>query len=274
MAFCGAGINKANVLYYITAHEIGHVWFPMIVGSNERRYAFMDEGMNTFIDVYAQDDFNNGEFGPKRDGEYDPKGENPARDMVPYMISPEAESILYHADVLQPGARHPLSYYKTALGLVILREFILDHNRFDYAFRNYIKDWAFKHPSPDDFFKSMNNATGEELNWFWNEWFYQTWTLDQSVEDVKYQDNEPSIALITLENKNQMVMPVLVEITEQNGKKDRVKLPVEIWQRGGTYTLKYTTDSPIVSVVVDPDKQLPDTNPTNNIWKIPGLSER
>jgi len=268
MAFCSAKINKANVLYFITAHEIGHVWFPMIVGSNERRNAFMDEGMNTFIDIYAQDAFNNGEFGPKRDGEYDPEGVNPARDMVPYMISPEAESILFHADVLQPGARHPLSYYKTALGLVILREFVLDHDRFDYAFRNYIQNWAFKHPSPDDFFKSINNAAGEELNWFWNEWFYQTWTLDQSVENVKYQDDDPSTALITLENKKQMVMPVLVEITEQNGKKDRVKLPVEIWQRGGNYTLKYKTDSPIVSVVVDPDKQLPDTDPENNIWSV------
>jgi len=274
MAFCSAKINKANVLYFITAHEIGHVWFPMIVGSNERRNAFMDEGMNTFIDIYAQDDFNKGEFGPKRDGEYDPEGKNPARDMVPYMISPEAESILFHADVLQPSARHPLSYYKTALGLVILREYILDHDRFDYAFKTYIKRWAYKHPSPDDFFKTMNDATGEELNWFWNAWFYQTWTLDQAVTDVKYGDDNPKEATITLENKNQMVMPVVVEITEQSGKKERVKLPVEIWQRGGKYLLNYTAESQVVSVVVDPDKQLPDIDPVNNEWKGHGLSAK
>jgi len=266
MAFCSARMNKANVLYFVTAHEIGHVWFPMIVGSNERRNAFMDEGFNTFVDIYAQDDFNGGEFGPKRDSEYDPKGENPARDMVPYMVSPEAESIMYHADVLQEDARHPLSYYKTSLGLVILREYILGHDRFDYAFKTYIKRWAFKHPSPEDFFKTMNDASGEELNWFWNEWFYQTWTLDQAVTEVKYAEENPNLALIQLENKRQMVMPVLVEITEKNGHSERIKLPVEIWQRSGSYTLKYKSTSPVVSVKIDPDKQIPDIDDSNNYW--------
>lgn len=272
LVFCGAGINKANVLYFIAAHEIGHVWFPMIVGSNERRYAFMDEGLNTFIDVYAQDDFNKGEFGPKRDGEYDPKGENPARDLVPYLVSPEAESIMQFADVLQPGARHPLSYYKSALGLVILREFILDPDRFDYAFKTYIRRWAYKHPSPDDFFKTMNDASGEELNWFWNAWFYHTWTLDQAVTDVKYAVDDSHTALIKLENRRQMVMPVLVEVRKENGDTERIKLPVEIWQRGGSYTLKFKTDSPVVSVEVDPDKQLPDTDPENNTWTLSNIN--
>lgn len=268
LVFCGAKINKPQILYFVTAHEIGHNWFPMIVGSNERRNAFMDEGMNTFIDVYAQDDFNNGEFGPKRDGEYDPKGKNPARDIISEMINPDVERIFNYPDVTQSKARHYLHYYKPALGLVLLREYILGHDRFDYAFQTYIQRWAYKHPSPEDFFRTMNDATGEELNWFWNEWFYQTWTLDQAVEGVKYTDNDPAKGvLITLQNINQMVMPVMVRIEEKNGKTAQLKLPVEIWQRGGNYTLKYVSTSPIVSVIVDPDEQLPDVNPENNVWR-------
>ncbi len=267
LVFCSARIDQAKVLYFVTAHEIGHNWFPMIVGSNERRYAFMDEGMNTFIDIYAQDDFNKGEFAPKRDGEYDPKGENPARDIVPYMVSPEAESIITHADVMQRSAGHQLSYYKGALGLVLLREYILDHDRFDYAFKTYIRRWAYKHPQPEDFFRTMNDATGEELNWYWNAWFCQTWTLDQAVKDVKYIDEKPeSGSLITLQNNNQMIMPAEVKITEKNGKTTQVRLPVEIWQRGTDYTLKFESTSPVVSVEIDPDKQLPDINPDNNLW--------
>ncbi len=267
LVFCGMGIDRAKILYFVAAHELGHNWFPMIVGSSERRHAFMDEGMNTFIDIYAQDDFNGCEFGPKQDGEYNPKGKNPARDIVPYLVSPETERIITYPDASQLKYRHEINYYKPALGLVILREYILGHERFDYAFRTYINSWAFKHPSPEDFFRTMNNASGEELNWFWNAWFYQTWTLDQEVKEVKYADKgTKKEALIVLQNNNQMVMPVTVEIEGQSGKKSRVRLPVEIWQRGGTYTLKYRTEEPIVSVVIDPDKQLPDINPDNDVW--------
>ena len=267
--FCRSSFNIEKIMYLVTAHEIGHNWFPMIVGSNERRYPFMDEGFNTFIDVYAEDEFNNGEFAPKSDREYDPKGENPARDFVPEMVSPEAERILNYADVFQKDNIHAVSYYKTALGLVILREYVLDHDRFDYAFRTYIKRWAYKHPSPEDFFRTMNDATGEELNWFWNEWFYHTWTLDQAVKGVKYVKDDPAKgALITLQNNDRMVMPVDVEITEQDGKITRLKLPVEIWQHGGNYILHVDSVSPITSVVIDPDKHLPDTDTRNNVWTL------
>ena len=268
LIFCSSRLNTAKRVYYVTAHEIGHTWFPMIVGSNERRYAFMDEGFNTFIDIYAQEEFNNGEFGPKRDGEFDPAGNNPARDFVPYMVDTDAERIINYADVMQGKFTHPVSYYKTSLGLVLLREYILGNDRFDYAFRTYIRQWAYKHPTPEDFFRTMNNASGEELNWFWNEWFYQTWTLDQAVQDVKYVDGDPAKgALITLLNNDRMAMPATVKVVEQNGKATQLKLPVEIWQHGGTYTLRFTSKDPIVSVTVDPDKQLPDNNPDNNEWK-------
>jgi len=267
LCFCGWKIKKAKSMYYVTAHEIGHNWFPMIVGSDERRYAFMDEGFNTFIDIYAQDDFNSNEFGPKRDGEYDPDGKNPARDLVPYLTSPEAESLANYSDVMQRKHSHTLSYYKSALGLVLAREYILGADRFDYAFREYIRQWAYKHPSPNDFFRLMNNATGEDLNWFWNAWYCHTWTLDQGVTKVSYADNDPAKgAQITLINTRQMVMPVKLKVTEENGKVSVLKLPVEIWQGGGEYIFLYNSTSPLQSVIIDPDEQLPDVNPENNSW--------
>jgi len=238
----------------------------MIVGSDERRFPFMDEGFNTFIDIYAQDDFNKGEFGPKRDGEFDPKGKNPAHDLVPYLIRPDAESIMNLADVQGPNT-HTLSYYKAALGLVILREYILGPESFDYAFRQYIKHWAYRHPAPTDFFRSMNNAAGEDLNWFWNEWFYQTWNLDLEVSDVTYVNDDPKLgSKIKLTNLQKMAMPVKLRITEKNGTMREVKLPVEIWQAGSSYVYNYDSKTTIESVIVDPDMQLPDINPENNKW--------
>ena len=159
------------------------------------------------------------------------------------------------------------AYYKPALGLYMLREYVLGHDRFDYAFRTYIRRWAFKHPQPKDFFRTMNDAAGEDLNWFWKEWFFKNWYLDQSVSDVKYIDNNPDKGvLITLHNLEKMAMPVTVEVKEKNGKSGKVNLPVEIWQRGSKWTFKYNSTSMIDSVIVDPDEQLPDINPDNNIW--------
>ena len=256
-----------KTLWMVTNHELGHNWFPMIVGSNERENAWMDEGFNTFIDIYASNEFNNGEFAPKRDGEYAPKGGNPARQIVPYLLSKDSQPILTFADAIPGRFVHTLEYYKTALGLVMLREFVLGKERFDYAFRNYIKNWTYKHPSPLDFFRAMNNGAGENLNWFWKEWFVKKWTLDQAVDSVKYVDNDPSKgSLITIENKNEMVMPVEVEVKESNGNSGRIKLPVEIWERTGLSTFKYNSTSKIDSVIIDPDQKLPDVNPENNFW--------
>jgi hypothetical protein len=266
LSFCSWRARNAHMLYLVTAHEIGHNWFPMTVGSDERRFPLMDEGFNTFIDIYAQDDFNKGEFGHKRDGEYDPKGKNPARDLVPYLIGPNAKSIMNIAEVQGPDT-HTLSYYKTALGLVIAREYILGPERFDYAFREYIKQWAFKHPTPTDFFRSVNNSAGEDLNWFWNEWYFQSWTLDQGISGVSYVNDDPAKgAQITLVNFQKMAMPVRLRITEANGAVTDVNLPVEIWQLGSSYVFNYHSTQPLRSVVVDPDWQLPDVNPQNNSW--------
>ena len=271
--FCSWRAKGAS-LWSVTNHEVGHNWFPMIVGSNERRDAFMDEGFNTFIDIYATDEFNGGEYAPKRDGEYAPKGGNPAREIVPYLLSPESQPVLTRADAIPSQYLHPLEYYKAALGLVLLREQVLSPERFDQAFREYTRRWAYKHPTPHDFFRTMNDAAGEDLGWFWKGWFVENWTLDQGVSAVAYVDGDPAKgSLITLVNLDRMAMPTTVQVKETNGHAETVKLPVEIWEQGGTFTLAYHSTARVESVIVDPDEQLPDVNPTNNRWPTRGDSQ-
>ena len=159
-------------------------------------------------------------------------------------------------------------YFKTAAGLNVLRKSVIGPDRFDYAFKTYIQRWAFKHPQPEDFFRTMNDAAGDNLNWFWKEWFYETWKLDQSVKGVKYvNDIAANGALITIENLQQMVMPVTVKITEQNGNSKEFKLPVEVWQRGGEWTFRYNSTTPVTSIVLDPHDELPDIDRKNNTWE-------
>jgi hypothetical protein len=151
------------------------------------------------------------------------------------------------------------------MGLTILRDQVLREKRFDYAFRTYIKRWSFKHPTPWDFFHTMDNVAGEDLTWFWNEWFLTTWKLDQSAKDISYIDNDPAKgALITIENLEGMAMPATILIKEDNGKTGTVKLPAEIWQRGGTWTFHYNSASKITYITLDPEHVLPDVNPDNN----------
>jgi len=258
-------------LWMVINHEIGHNWFPMIVGSDEREDAWMDEGFNTFIDLLSYKDFNHGEYEPKRDGEYAPHGGNPAREIVPYMVNEALPPIMTYADNIPGRYEHPLEYFKTAFGLVLLRDYVVGGDRFDYAFKNYIGEWSFKHPGPFDFFRCMNNGVGENLDWFWEEWFARTWKLDQAVKDVTYVDNDPTKGtLITIQNNDRMVMPVTVEVRESNGKVGRVKLPVEIWLHNKDFQFKYHSTSTVDSVLVDPDQQLPDVDLTNNVWRRSG----
>lgn len=260
------GMNdKGKELYWVTAHEIGHNWFPMIVGSNERRSAWMDEGFNTFIDIYASDAFNKGEYAPKRDSEYAPGGGNPADEILPLLSDPKAPSMMMAADAIPETYRHPLTYFKPAFGLYLLREYILGKDRFDYAFRRYIHNWAFKHPSPEDFFRSMDNESGEDLHWFWREWFYNNWSLDQAVQQVTVADNK---AQITIANLDKMVMPVVVQLTFNNGNTQRIQLPVETWLQHTTYTWSVPVTTPITAVTIDPDHMLPDANRQNNVWPV------
>jgi hypothetical protein len=256
--------DKGKELYWVTAHEIGHNWFPMIVGSDERTYGWMDEGFNTFIDVYASDAFNNGEYAPKRDDEYAPGGGYPVDEILPYLKDPQAPVIMTRADGVPEKYRHPMVYFKPALGLVLLRERILGRDRFDYAFRRYIRSWAYRHPGPYDFFRTIENEAGEDLSWFWREWFFHNWSLDLAVREVRITNGA---AEITIENLDRMALPAILDLTWKDGTHERLTVPVETWLQGGTRVLHVPATQPLVSVTIDPDHVLPDANRENDTWK-------
>ncbi|WP_338355972.1 M1 family metallopeptidase [Yeosuana marina] len=255
-------------MFLLASHEIGHTWFPMIVGSDERRHPFMDEGFNTFIDIYAHDDFNNGEFAPKRDGEYAEGGGNPADEIIKVIEDcKDGPTLMTPADDMDYKHVHPLAYFKSAFGLVLLRDVILGPDKFDYAFRQYIHNWAFKHPKPEDFFRSIDNGSGEDLTWFWQGWYHHNWQLDQAITNVTYvKEDESKGANITVTNNQQMVMPILVKVEESNGKIHEFKVPVEIWKFGKDAEFHVNSTSKIKRIIIDEKHQLPDIDRSNNEW--------
>jgi hypothetical protein len=256
--FCGYK-DKTASLWGVTDHEFGHNWFPMIVGSNERKFAWMDEGFNTFINFYSTDAFNKGEY---KNRKFD------MHTIAKSMFRETADPIMSIPDVIQTRNLGWEAYNKPGFGLRILRENILGADRFDYAFKNYINKWAFKHPTPMDFFRAMEDGAGEDLGWFWKAWFYELWRLDQSVKDVDYVEQDPAKgAVITIENLDKMAMPAVVEVELTSGEKERFTFPVEIWQRGSSWTFRTSTKLPIKSVVIDPDHSFPDMDSKNNTWK-------
>lgn len=259
IVFCSSRSKNAS-LWGVNDHEFGHTWFPMIVGSNERLYGWMDEGFNTFINTLSTDAFNKGEYKSTRAVDMHRIGAAFTR--------PETEAVLNTPAGIKERNNGTLLYSKPGAGLTMLREQILGPERFDFAFRTYVERWAFKHPTPDDFFRTMENASGESLQWFWRGWFINNWRLDVGVREVKYVDGDSAKgALITLDNLEKMAMPVILEIKQKDGKTTRIKLPVEIWERNNSWTFKYPSTAEIESVTYDPDKVLPDYNEANNVWK-------
>ena len=256
IVFCGSNSRQGG-LWEVTNHEFGHNWFPMIVGSNERKYPWMDEGFNTFINGVDTKVFNDGEFYHKED----------AQRAAGYYFGSASESVMTIPDVTSANNLGVAAYAKPAMALDLLRKYVLGEKRFDYAFRTYVKRWAFKHPTPWDFFHTMENMSGEDLGWFWRGWFLNNWKLDQGVKDVKYAENDPSKgAYITLENLEEMAMPVVLVIAQENGKTDTLVLPAEIWQKGSAKTFAYASSSKIKSIVIDPLHEFPDINVSNNTW--------
>ncbi len=257
IVFCNSR-SKAAGLWGVTDHEFGHTWFPMIVGSNERKYGWMDEGFNTFINDISTADFNH--------GEYAKKGQNRILNYQ-YIFSPQSETVMSRPDALKEANIGVALYFKPGYALGLLRNQILGPERFDYAFRLYIQRWAYKHPMPDDFFRTIENASGEDLGWFWRGMFIHNWRLDQAITSVQYVNNDPSSgALVTIKNLDKMVMPVYLQYQTEDGKTFMDKIPVEVWQNGDTWIQKLRTTERLKSVVIDPVHVFPDINYSNNIW--------
>ena len=258
IVFCGWKAKGADA-WGVIDHEFGHTWFPMIVGSNERKFGWMDEGFNTFINGLSSAAFNNGEYKPERQDMHQ---------IGKYLQNPEVEHIMLSPDAMRERNIGVNLYSKPGWGLDILRNEVLGADRFDYAFKKYIEQWAYKHPTPQDFFRSMENGAGEDLSWFWRGWFMDNWKMDQainSVTEVKGSNAEAGYNIVVA-NLEQMPMPIILGITTKSGKKEIVKVPVDVWMRNKVWTVHYPTTEEVVSVVIDPNHVLPDINDTNNTW--------
>ncbi|TDG35637.1 M1 family peptidase [Pedobacter changchengzhani] len=259
IVFCGWKAKNQD-LWFTLDHEFGHNWFPMVVGSNERKYAWMDEGFNIFINGLSRDNFNGGEYKSK-------DAENVHLDAKTW-ADDNNEFIMLLPDAMKERSIGSQIYNKPGEGLALLRNEILGKDRFDYAFREYIKNWAFKHPTPNDFFRSMDNAAGEDLSWFWKGWFLNNWKMDQAITDVKEVKMDKQLKSVNIEitNLQQLPMPILLRITTQSGKVTNLKIGVDVWMRNNTWTVNFPTNEALKSIVIDADKVLPDMDDSNNTW--------
>lgn len=251
IVFCGVNA-RGRALFGVTDHEIGHSWFPMIVGSDERRWPWMDEGFNTFINHYSNVAF----YGTEA---LDYLRTTPDH-IVEQQLGPFSDQpIMTHADDLRREALGFLAYRKPGYGLVLLRDVVLGPERFDAAFREYIRRWAYKHPQPSDFFRTMEEVSGADLDWFWRGWIMGTGTLDQAVADLVRSEGQ---TVVTLENRGELVMPVTMHVQFDDGREERIEVPVEVWSTSDVYVLPLAGD--VTRVTIDPDLLLPDVDRTNN----------
>jgi hypothetical protein len=251
MVFCSAK-DTGNMYWAVVNHELGHTWFPMVVGSNERKYAWMDEGFNLFIDNMATKAFNKGEY----------IGYAEIDSPLDSLFSEKLLPIVSRPDAIPGNQVYPLQYQKVAYLLALLRNHILGPERFDRAFRKYISDWAYKHPTPWDFFRSMDSSAGEDLTWFWKSMFLENDRLDQQVVKV---ENMGAQHQIIVKNAGNAAMPLIVEITYADGLKELHNFPVEIWEFNDTYIFTTNKSQPVDKVIIDPEKIYPDVDRVNNI---------
>ena len=256
--------TSRHSLSWLVMHELGHQWFPMLVGSDERRYAWMDEGFNSFIDLYTVAAWweGNAHADSVIDGPLTSYTANAVRLREQPLIAPPSEvRNVYWSN-----------YQKPALMLRLLREEVLGPAAFDRAFQEYIRRWRLRHPQPADFFRTMENVSGRDLDWFWRGWVYSTARLDQTVDaitPVRERGNVgPILAYrISLGYRGDLVMPAELRLTWSDSIVETRRLPVEMWNYGRRYVLEVPSEGRrLLRVEVDPRRAYPDVDRANNRW--------
>jgi hypothetical protein len=289
----------------VITHEVGHNFFPMIVNSDERQWTWMDEGLNSFVEILAELD-------------YDPNFNtgNLPKDIVSYMGGDQSNisPIMSQGDYVKQFG--PNAYTKPAAGLYMLRQTIMGPELFDYAFRTYAQRWMFKHPTPEDFFRTMEDASAMDLDWFWRGWFYTTDVTDIGIKEVKplYLTDKPServqklkiqykdyfdslgelvfitdikedanpkamtkyvdgkevpsfIYSVEFDKPGGLVMPIIVELTFADGTKEKQTFPAQIWMKDDNSVKRvFSSSQEIISITVDPDLETADVDTSNNSW--------
>jgi hypothetical protein len=242
-------------LYGLTAHELAHTWMPMIVGTDERRYSWMDEGTTSFNGVHAEADFHSGP---------EPVAGRNEGYLGVARRGLEGE-IMRRSDYHYPGPAYGTASYSKPQALLDALRGLLGNEVFDPAYRSFIRTWAYKHPKPWDFFNFFSDAAVTELDWFWRAWYYETWTLDQAVGAVS---GDGTTTTIVIEDRGWVPMPARLTITLETGEIIEREVPVEHWLSGETRAeVSVANGSPVVRVEIDAGYLFPDVDRENNVWE-------
>ena len=254
MMTCIGGQWDTLGMYEVTTHEIGHMWFPMMVGSDEKRFAWMDEGLTQFDQSQSMDAFFKG---------FDDEERN-RKNYIEAASSGDEVELMHHGDRFPSyNAYGVAAYYKPATVLVALRG-VLGRDLFHKAFTEYGRRWRYKHPTPYDFFDTFDDVSGRDLSWFWRTWFFQTWRLDQSIDSVATVGDSVEIGI---ENRGRAPMPVPLVVTRAGGKVDSLTVPVDVWLGGAKRTTVRVAREPAVkSIEIDPGHDFPDVDRDNQRW--------
>jgi hypothetical protein len=298
----------------VIIHEVGHNFFPMIVNSDERQWTWMDEGLNSFCQHLAEKEMPAQSWAKKDYPETYPSRRGPAKNIIPYMKA-DAKSlvpIMTNSEQIENRQFGNNAYGKPATALNILRETVMGPELFDYAFKEYARRWAFKHPQPADFFRTIEDASAVDLDWFWRGWFYGTEPVDISLDSVvvyqmstrvqKVKETEspfevkevdanalkrldkgdqdlftPDMLMYDVKFKNigGLPMPIILQINYKDGSQDMMRIPAEIWRINPEEASKViTTTKEIDSFVLDPNEETSDIDIENNQYPRAGRENR
>ena len=258
------GTNDPASIFSTLDHELGHEWYPMVVGSNERRYAWQDEGFNTYQNAFSNERRYPGTSafpGYMRNW----RQSVDARTQAPLMTRP---------DRIEASALGAIGYRKPGAVLLALRDNVIGREVMDRAMREYARRWTFKHPTPGDFFRTVESVSGEDLSWFWNSFFYGQDVLDIAIDSVTpRQEGGQHVVDIALRRVTSVPFPVAIRLKLADGSTQDVSLPVQIWwtrTASQTERSRYTATIPVRGTVTGarlwPDPDVPDWNASNDTW--------
>lgn len=249
--------REIDYLVEINIHEIGHMWFPMIINSDEREWSWMDEGLNSFVQYHAEQRWR---------ADYPSRFGGDHRRMAGILRAPELQSLMTQPD---RQTRHfSTTYSRPATALNLLRGLVLGPERFDGALAEYARRWRYKRPTPPDFFRTMEEASGVELDWFWRAWFYGSGHVDVALETLhrlQAPQDAPAFYQFTFRNVGGMVTPVVLRLDFEDGGHEKVRIPVEVWRLNPKRAdWRFASERRIIAARIDPDREMADADTSNN----------
>jgi len=250
-------------LYNVVTHEIGHMWFPMIVASNERAYMWQDEGFNTFINTFSE------ARRYPQNGDQMERAAEERRLVEQYMQAGIDMPVDRGPDRIDPRLLGEAAYVKPSVGLQLLRQEILGPEAFDDAFRSYIARWAYRHPTPADFYRTMEDVGGRRLDWFWRQWFTENARFDQGIDTVvAAQRGDTSNVAVVYGNHQRGVLPIRARFTFNDGTVQDFIYPAEVWSMNSRQYLRtyQFVGKEVARIEIDPELRLVDIDRANNSW--------